>query len=58
MNDPQKKYRLGTVSKLFYWSALTGFTVPTSLIVKTSHFGQIDANSVILYVQKYAFSQK
>ena len=24
IKDPQKKYRLGTVSKIFYWRALTG----------------------------------
>ena len=29
IKDPQKKYRLGTVSKIFYWGALTGFTAPT-----------------------------
>ena len=28
IKDPQKKYRLGTVRKIFYWRALTGFTVP------------------------------
>ena len=26
MNDAQKIHRLGTVSKIFYWMALTGFT--------------------------------
>ena len=25
-NDTQKKYRFGTVSKIFYWKAKTGFT--------------------------------
>ena len=30
IKDPQKKYRLGTVSKIFYWMASTGFTAPTS----------------------------
>ena len=24
IKDPQKKYRLGTVSKIFYWRAWTG----------------------------------
>ena len=27
INDPQKKHRLGTVSKILYWRALTGLTV-------------------------------
>ena len=27
IKDPQKKYRLGTVGKIFYWRALTGLTV-------------------------------
>ena len=30
IKEPQKKYRLGTVSKIFYWRALTGLTAPTS----------------------------
>ena len=30
IKDLQKKYRLGTVSKVFYWRDLTGFTSPTS----------------------------
>ena len=33
-NDPQKRYRLGTVSKIFYWRALTSFTAPTSPLVQ------------------------
>ena len=32
--DPQKKYRLGTVSNIFYWSALTGLTAPTSPLIQ------------------------
>ena len=31
---PQKKYRLGTVSKIFYWRALTGLTAPTSPLIQ------------------------
>ena len=27
IKDPQKKYRLGTVSKIFYWRDKTGLTV-------------------------------
>ena len=27
IKDPQKKYRLGMVSKIFYWRALTSLTV-------------------------------
>ena len=30
IKDPQKKYRFGTVSKIFYWRAQTGLTAPTS----------------------------
>ena len=30
IKDPQKKYRLGTVSKIFYWRALTSLTVHTN----------------------------
>ena len=30
LKDPQRKYRLGTVSKIFYWRALTSLTAPTS----------------------------
>ena len=30
IKDPQKKYRLGTVSKILYWGAYTSFTAPTS----------------------------
>ena len=26
IKDPQKKYRLGTISKIFYWRALTSLT--------------------------------
>ena len=29
IKDQQKKYRLGTASKIFYWRAKTGFTAPT-----------------------------
>ena len=29
-----KEYRLGTVSKIFYWRALTGLTAPTSLSIQ------------------------
>ena len=31
--DAQKKYRLGKVSKIFYWMALTSFTAPTSPLI-------------------------
>ena len=34
IKDPQKKYRLGTVSKIFYWRALTGLTAPTSPLIE------------------------
>ena len=34
IKDPQKKYRLGTVSKIFYWRALTGLTAPTSPLIQ------------------------
>ena len=30
----KKKYHLGTVSKIFYWKAKTGFTVPTSPLIQ------------------------
>ena len=33
IKDPQKKYRLGTVSKIFYWRALTSFMAPTSPLI-------------------------
>ena len=33
IKDPQKKYRLRTVTKIFYWRALTGFTAPTSPLI-------------------------
>ena len=33
-NDPQKKCRLGMVSKIFYSRACTGFTAPTSPLVQ------------------------
>ena len=35
-NDPQKKYRLGTISKTFYWGggAKTGFIEPFSPLVQ------------------------
>ena len=33
IKDPQKKYRLGTVSKIFYWRAYTSFTEPTSPLI-------------------------
>ena len=29
-NDPQKKYRIETISKVFYWRAKTGFTAQAS----------------------------
>ena len=32
--DPQKKYRLGTVCKIFYWRAQTGLTAPTSPLLQ------------------------
>ena len=35
IKDPQKKYRLGTVSKIFYGRALTGFTAPTSPLIQS-----------------------
>ena len=31
---PQKKYRLGTVSKIFYWRSKTVFTAPTSPLIQ------------------------
>ena len=34
IKDPQKKCRLGTVSKIFYWRALTGLTAPTSPLIQ------------------------
>ena len=34
IKDPQKKYRLGTVSKIFYWRASTGLTAPTSPLIQ------------------------
>ena len=34
IKDPQKKYRLGTVSKIFYWRAYTGLTAPTSPLIQ------------------------
>ena len=34
IKDPQKKYSLGTVSKIFYWRALTGFTAPASPLIQ------------------------
>ena len=34
IKDPQKKYHLGTVSKIFYLRALTGFTAPTSPLIQ------------------------
>ena len=33
--DPQKKYRLGTVSKIFYWRAETSFTEKLYFVQKT-----------------------
>ena len=33
-NDPQKKYRLGNASKIFYLGAYTSFTAPTSHLVQ------------------------
>ena len=34
IKDPQKQYRLGTVSKIFYWRASTGLTAPTSPLIQ------------------------
>ena len=34
IKDPQKKYRLGTVSKIFYWRAYTGLLAPTSPLIQ------------------------
>ena len=34
LKDPQKKYCLGTVSKLFYWNSLTSFMAPTSPLIQ------------------------
>ena len=34
IRDPQKKYRLGTVSKIFYWRAETGLTAPISPLIQ------------------------
>ena len=34
IKDPQKKYRLGTVSKIFYWRAKAGLTAPTSPLIQ------------------------
>ena len=34
LKDPQDKYHLGTISKIFYWRALTGFAAPTSPLVQ------------------------
>ena len=34
IKDPQKKYRHGTVIKIFYWRALTGLTAPTSPFIQ------------------------
>ena len=31
---PQKKYRLGTVRKIFYWRAYSGLTAPTSPLIQ------------------------
>ena len=36
INDPQKKYRLGTVSKIFHWRAETCFKAPTSPSIQMS----------------------
>ena len=41
-NDPQKKYRLGTVSKIFYWRAgtsITALTLPLILMWTGTHLG-------------------
>ena len=32
--NPQKKFRLGTVSKILYWRAYTGLKVPTSPLIQ------------------------
>ena len=34
IDDPQKKYRNGTVSKIFNWRAQTGFMAPTSPLIQ------------------------
>ena len=34
IKDPQKKYRLGTVNKIFYWRAETRLTAPTSPLIQ------------------------
>ena len=34
IKNPHKKYRLGMVSKIFYWRALTGFRILTSLLIQ------------------------
>ena len=34
IKDPQKKNRLGTVSKIFYSRAYTGLTAPTSPLIQ------------------------
>ena len=33
IKDPQKKYRPGTASKIFFWRAEAGFTAPTSPLI-------------------------
>ena len=43
IKDPQKKYRLGTVSKIFNWRAYSSFTAPTSpliLMLTRTHLGK------------------
>ena len=37
MRDPQKKYRLGTVSKIYYWRALTGLTAQVASFKRYLH---------------------
>ena len=34
IKDPLKKYRPGTVNKIFYWRANTGFTAATSPLIQ------------------------
>ena len=34
IKDPQKKSRLGTVSKMFYWRVYIGLTAPTSPLMQ------------------------
>ena len=34
IKNPQKRYRLGTVSNIFYWRALSHFTAQTSSLIQ------------------------